>query len=348
MWWRSHRVTNRGDGPTSYGDPGVAPRGRCEMLSSRKGATVGDLKLFRIAAGTASELPGSSVALEKSLQTLIEENMETLFGTRFLATEFVTGRSHNGRIDSLGLDENGSPVIFEYKRSRDQNVINQGLFYLDWLLDHRGDFQMLVMEKLGAEAAHQVDWSNPRLVCVAGDFTRHDEHAVRQINHSIELVRYRDFGGELLALEMVTAVTGSPKAAPTGGGGTNPARVYRGGGDKTVTEFLTDSPASLKNLFDDLEAVLVGFGDDVQKTVRKGYVAYKRLRNFACVEVHPTNHELIIYIKVNPDAVELIPGFTRDVRNIGHFGTGDLEIRIRDKSRWEDVADLVRRSYDAS
>jgi hypothetical protein len=41
--------------------------------------------------------------------------MEVLFGVRLLASEHSTGKKHGGRIDSLGLDENGSPAIFEYK-----------------------------------------------------------------------------------------------------------------------------------------------------------------------------------------------------------------------------------------
>ena len=81
---------------------------------------------------------------------LIERNMEALFGVRFVASEHSTGKKHGGRIDSLGLDENGSPVIFEYKRSVNENVINQGLFYLDWLLDHRAEFELLVMKNLGS------------------------------------------------------------------------------------------------------------------------------------------------------------------------------------------------------
>ncbi|HEX9517812.1 MAG TPA: hypothetical protein VF940_16750 [Streptosporangiaceae bacterium] len=123
---------------------------------------MGDLKLFRIEDGTAIELLGTALALEKPLQILIESNMEALFGVQFVASEHSTGKKHRGRIDSIGLDENGSPVIFEYKRSINENVINQGLFYLDWLLDHRADFELLVMKKLGPEAAGQIDWSSPR------------------------------------------------------------------------------------------------------------------------------------------------------------------------------------------
>ena len=121
---------------------------------------MGDLKLFRIENGVAVELQGTALALERPLQALIERNMEVLFGVRFVASEHSTGKKHGGRIDSLGLDENGSPVIFEYKRSVNENVINQGLFYLDWLLDHRAEFELMVMKKLDAEAAEQIDWSS--------------------------------------------------------------------------------------------------------------------------------------------------------------------------------------------
>ena len=86
---------------------------------------------------------------EKELQTFVEQNMESLFGIRFLASEFTTSKQHGGRIDSLGLDENNSPVIIEYKWGEKDNIINQGLFYLDWLVDHKGDFQLLVQNKLG-------------------------------------------------------------------------------------------------------------------------------------------------------------------------------------------------------
>lgn len=77
-----------------------------------------DIKLFKISKEDATELLGKSAALEKDLQAQIEENMETFLGIRFLATEYITGKTHKGRIDSLGLDENNCPVIIEYKRNR--------------------------------------------------------------------------------------------------------------------------------------------------------------------------------------------------------------------------------------
>src|ERR687886_3083384 len=121
-----------------------------------------DIKLFHIHGDTVMQLQGTSVAVEKSLQGLIERHLDTFLGVRFLAHEYKTGKTHGGRIDTLGIDENGSPVIIEYKRALNQNVINQGLFYLDWLMDHKAEFTLRVLERFGKEEADRIEWSTPR------------------------------------------------------------------------------------------------------------------------------------------------------------------------------------------
>ena len=79
-----------------------------------------DIKLFRTANDTVAELSGGAVALERSLQLLFEKNLEALLGVRFLASEFVV---EGGRMDTIGIDENRSPVIIEYKRATNENGI---------------------------------------------------------------------------------------------------------------------------------------------------------------------------------------------------------------------------------
>lgn len=103
-----------------------------------------DTKLFNI-KGAVKEYQSGTVTLEKELQTVIENNMNIFFGVTFLASEYRT--TDGGRMDSIGIDENHCPVIFEYKRSVKENVINQGLFYLNWLLDHKDSFKVLELLK---------------------------------------------------------------------------------------------------------------------------------------------------------------------------------------------------------
>ena len=168
------------------------------------------------------------------------------------------------------------------------------------------------------------------------------------MSRSIELVRYQDFEGELLALELVTAAKGDPAAAPVvEDAGVSPTRKAVASG-KTVSEYLAGSPQGLKDLFADLEAFVEALGDDVTKKSLKFYFAYRRIKNFACVEVHPQTQTLLVYLKVNPDSVQLEEGFSRDVRTIGHFGTGDLELRVRDAAGLTKAQPLIQQSYDVS
>ena len=315
-----------------------------------------DVKLFEVQAHSVRELPPSSVQVEKSLQVLFEANLETLLGIRFLASEHSTGAVHAGRIDTLGLDEDGCPVIIEYKRAVNENVINQGLFYLDWLMDHRKEFQWLVLEKLGQEVAANVDWSAPRLVCIAGDFTRYDQHAVKQINRNIELLRYRRFGDGLLMVELVHA----PKAARTVSIPVAPVRETASeetGSAETganvdpylsqrITYRLGNASTELRDLFGTITSYLTSLGDDVQTKELKYYVAFKRIKNFACMEVYPQTAVILAFLKIDPTTVTIEKGFTRDVRKIGHFGTGDLEVSIRTAEDFVRAQPLFQLAYE--
>lgn len=308
-----------------------------------------DLKLYRIVDGAAVSLPSSASALERHLQKVVEANMEQMFGVRLLASEFSTGPVHGGRMDSIGLDEDGSPVIFEYKRNVGETVINQGLFYLDWLLDHQGDFTMLVLKRLGPDVAETVDFSNPRLVCVANSFTKYDEHAIRQMGRAIELVRYEHFDDDLLALELfATTTSGSSAAKPH----VAPLSAQKVGGQpakyKTVTESIASAPQELRDLYDELRLAIEALGDDITVKTTKYYVNFRRLKSFASVEVYTQLKKLQVFVKLDPADVDLEPGFSRDVTSIGHLGNGNLELTIVDGTTLARAMVLVQRSYEAN
>jgi predicted transport protein len=303
-----------------------------------------DIRLFRLQPDAVQELPGTSVAVEKSLQTLIERHLEVLLGVRFLASEHSTGKTHRGRIDTLGIDENNRPVIIEYKRALNQNVINQGLYYLNWLMDHKADLKFLVLDRLGREVANVIEWGSPRLLCIAGDFTKFDEEAIQQIPRNIELIRYRRYGDDLLLFELVNATAVEPiDEVSEGDGVAKPKPVY-----KTVMEQLAQAPAAVRDRYAALDEFLKALGDDVQLNTLKYYLAYKRIKNFACVEIRSQNQRLLVYAKIDPDSISLEEGFTRDVRNVGHFGTGDLEITIDSAGDLERAKPLLIGSYEAS
>ena len=294
-----------------------------------------EIKLFSLNEGV-KECTSSEVVLEKELQTLIEQNMEIFFGVRFLKSEYAVT---NGRMDSIGIDENNSPVIFEYKRSQNENVINQGLFYLDWLLDHKADFKLLVIDKLGMEAADNIDWSVPCVICVAHDFTKYDMHAVNQMQRNIKLVSYRRYDNGILLLEHLNTPIVKPIMENVGD-----ENGTKNSTQKTHMEKLAAISENMKNLYHSICDFIESLGDDIVSNQLKLYLAYKKVQNMVCIEIY--NKQIILFLKLNPDTVKLENGFTRDMRSIGHYGTGDLQITIKNAADFERAKPLLERAYN--
>lgn len=277
-----------------------------------------DIKLFRLRDDRVEEIPSSSVAVEKSLQTLIERHLEAFLGVRFLASEYSTTKSYGGRIDTLGIDETNSPVIVEFKRALNENVINQGLFYLNWLMDHRADFKLLVMEKLGAAVAGKIEWRYPRLVCIAGDFTRYDEHAIRQIPQNIDLIRYRRYGDDLILLEQIARNSMAPEAR----GGVPAATEQRSGNpdepapEATPLVMLRFSQCSpeVQDWFQTLRNCVLNLGEGVEERTVDQYIAFRHLKNFAYFYFRPTLNRIVIDLPLRPRSVAIEPGFTRKMK----------------------------------
>lgn len=309
-----------------------------------------DIKLFRLVEGRAAELQGDASDLERPLQHLIEANLEVLLGIRFLATEYSTGKTHGGRIDTLGLDENNCPVILEYKRSVGENVINQGLFYLDWLMDHQAEFKLLALDKFGKPASDAIDWSAPRLVCIAADFTKYDGHAVQQINRNIELIRYRRFGDELLLFELANASSAS-SPRPGASKAVKPVKDVKEigaekpvGPDKPYAETVGALSPALTDLLASLEDYTLSFGDDVQRKELRLYVAFKRLKNFATLV--PQKGRLLLYLHLDPTKVMKLLPSAEDVSQKGHWGTGDVLIPLATQADLEAAKPFIAEAYE--
>lgn len=216
----------------------------------------------------------------------------------------------------------------------------KGFFYLDWLLDHKADFTLLVMETLGKEKADNIDWSMPCVICVANDFTKFDEHAVNQMQRNIKLVRYRKFGNDLIALEYLNATQVQPNIYDE-----PPTKISKKNNrkDKDFKQCFTELEERHKTLFYSIRDYILSLGDDISEEQLKLYVAFKKAKNFVCVEIFQSYIQCLL--KLNLDTVVSIPGVTEDVRNKGHHGTGDLRLVIRNNEDFEKTQHLFAQAY---
>ena len=88
----------------------------------------------------------------------------------------------------------------------------------------------------------------------------------------------------------------------------------------------------------------LSFTDKQRENELKLYVAFKKIKNIICVEVY--QKQILLHLRINPDTIELEDGFTRDVRNIGHYGTGDLRVIIKSINDFEKAKKFIKKAYE--
>lgn len=307
------------------------------------------MPIFEIHQNSLSRVEQKNFDLEKDLQSLIEQNVEVVFNCRFVATEFSTGAMHAGRIDSLALSEENNPVIIEYKKIESSELINQSLFYLHWIQDHKGDFEVAAQKALGPNV--KVDWSDIRVICIAPNYKKYDLHAVQVMGANIELWKYRLYANGSLYLEEIFG--GASEAASTGTSlGKNPVMVaagkkaaqVRATASYTYEEHLANKSPAIRELMQEIREFVVGLDSVIEEVPKKYYVAYKASQNIICLE--PQKKHIKLFLKLQPQDVEAPPASYRDVSKIGHYGTGDTEFTVANSVEFEEVKKFIELAYN--
>lgn len=288
--------------------------------------------------------------LEKDLQTLIENNLITVFNCRFIASEFSTGAIHAGRIDTLALSEDNNPVIIEYKKVESSELITQSLFYLHWIQDHKGDFEIAAQKVLGNNI--EIDWSDIRVICIAPNYKKYDLHAVQVMGANIELWRYQLFSNQSFYLEEVFHNTTSNTPVTLNQTAKNPvmvaagkkAAITRNIGQYTLESHLQNKSKEVIELMEALQDMIMGLDDSIEEIPKKYYIAYKSTQNILTVEVRLRN--LKIYLKLKPEDIPVNTPNYRDVSNIGHHGIGDVEFTITNLNELIDTKPFIELAYN--
>jgi len=308
------------------------------------------MAIFEIDKGKAKRVRLSEFKLEKDLQKIIEENIETVFNCRLIATEFSTGNIHSGRIDSLAISEDLNPVIIEYKKVASSDLINQSLYYLHWIRDHKGDFQIAVNKKLGKDI--EVDWSDIRVICLAPEYKKYDLHAVQVMGANIELWQYKLYENGILSIdEVYKRINKGSHQESENFNGKNPVMVEAGKkaaltrktATYTLEEHFENLDDNILELFNSIRDFIMSLDSFIEETPKKNYVAYKTSQNFVCMQTY--KKKITLYLKLNADEMGTIPKQGRDVKNFGHFGTGDFELTIKDLKDFEETKHFINEAY---
>lgn len=115
------------------------------------------------------------------------------------------------------------------------------------------------------------------------------------------------------------------------------------------TYTLDDHPTlhgALLHLFEELRVRVGNLAPEVAEEIRKQYIGYRNGRVF--LSVVPLSDELKLYLAgIDPDAIDDPDSRVRDVRGVGHWGVGDIEVRLASHADLEPVMDLVQQAFSA-
>ena len=252
----------------------------------------------------------------------------------FLATEYTT--TFGGRIDTLAVDYTGAPVIIEYKRNKNDNVINQGLSYLRWLQAQKVEFfEMLVIKSLGSEVANQItiDWKNPRVVCIAESYSKFDIDTVEVIPMRIELFKYRYYEDGIFSLEPLSVSEQKAKSS-------NSTKTDKPSIDTTIEDLLGKASQNIREIFEELREKIFELDENITEKATSLYVAYRVTKNFA--EIHIGKNQLKIHMRPieynDPEnKVEKIPE--------GYNWTMDRRVYLKSHQELDYIFQLIEQSY---
>lgn len=302
------------------------------------------MPLYRINNSKVKRLLPVEIGKERDVQRLFENNLSAIIDVDFLATEYST--SFGGRIDTLGIDKSGSPVIIEYKRNQNDNVINQGLSYLKWLLDHQADFEVLCRnKKIGID----IDWTSPRVICVAESYNKFDLDTVEIVPIKIELLRYRIYEDNILLVESDTQKTVKISKAKIFERGKKEKSAKRLQKNYTLEYHLQNAQNQIKELFMQLKQRMTSLDDSIIEEPKKDYIAYKLTTNF--VDIVMQKKAIKAYLNMPSGKLNDPYGIARDLakpKPIGHWGNGDYEVVVKNENEMKKLFELIKQSYNYS
>jgi predicted transport protein len=301
--------------------------------------------LFKTNEQNLSSLKELAFKLERDLQKVFESNLFDLTQLTLVKSEFMI---KNYRIDTLAFDEEAKAfVVIEYKRSNSNSVVDQGIAYLNLMLDYKAEFIIEYNERFNKSLLRsEVDWSQTKVIFVSPGFTVNQKQATNFKDLAIELWEVKQFEGEILTVNPIKKSKTAPSIKQLQGAEdtelkkvVNEIKVY------AEEDHLQGKSEEVKELYEAFKDAILNLANDTDIKPKKQEIGFTRNRKiFTDICILKGNLKLWINLKRNhlDDPKKL----ARDVSSIGHWGNGDYEIIIKDTKDLEYIMSLVKQAIN--
>ncbi|GAB3164198.1 DUF5655 domain-containing protein [Telluribacter humicola] len=302
------------------------------------------MKLYSITETGLKSVENHPFQLEKEIQTLIENNLDTLFNLEFVKSEL----SIKGfRLDTLAYDkENKSFVIIEYKRERNFSVIDQGYTYMSILLNNKSDFILEYHDHCGITLRRdEVDWSQSKVIFISPYFTEYQRNSVNFKDVPFELWEIKRYANGLIGLnqhkttseETISTVTKDPENVVNKV--SNEVKKYT---EEDHFKKSKSRPDWVIELYKLVKERIINLGD-VEVSPKGTYISFRRKRPFVDIVIY--NEGLYLIINMKRGTLNDPNNVSKDVSNVGHWGNGDYSILMNQDSDMDYIMSLINQSY---
>lgn len=298
------------------------------------------MNIYALKSGTLSQIKELPFKLEREIQSIFEQNLNTVMGLELVKSEFSI---KNKRIDTLAYDPQSKAfIIIEYKKDKNISVVDQGFTYLSLMLENKADFIIEYNESLKRQLTRdEVDWSQTRVVFVSTSFTENQKLATNFKDIAIELWEVKRFENQTVSITPIKKSKSAESIKPL----TQQNKELKAVQDEikvyTEDDHLTKPTDEIKELYELLRNRIIALADDIEVVPQKMYIAFRKdKKNFTYLHLQKKN--IKIWLNAKWGEIAEPKGIAYDVSNKGHYGYGDYEIDMSDDSQLEYILSLMK------
>lgn len=277
--------------------------------------------------------------LEKEIQAIFESNLQNIMGLLFVKSEFTI---KNKRIDTLAYDKQTNAfIIIEYKRDKNYSVVDQGLTYLNLMLQNKAEFILTYNETL-RDVLHSkdVDWSQSRVAFVSPSFTDNQISASDFKDFGIELWEIKQFENNTISINTIKKSSGAPSIKPLLENSDSLKEVKENIKVYTEEDHFSNGSDYIIELYEKFKSSILNLTDGIEILPQKYYIAFKKGSNISDIEIQKKSLKIFINAKIG--SLDDPKGLVKDVSNIGHRGNGDYQIQIENDNDLEYIMSLIK------
>jgi len=297
------------------------------------------MQIYNIQNDKLVELEEKVFKLEREIQNIFENNLHAVMGLMLVSSERTI---KNRRIDTLAYDEQANAfVIIEYKRDRNSSVFDQGITYLQLMLQNKADFVLELSNKQKRFITKDdIDWTQSRVVFVSTSFSEIQIQATDFKDFAVELIEVKRFDKDTLIVNSIKKSRTAESIKPLAQQDKELKKIT----DEIVVYdenyHLDNSSEEMVELYEKFRDAILNLTDGIEIDPQKYYIAFKKGKNLFDIEIQKKS--LKIFINAKLGSLDDSKGIARDVSQVGHRGNGDYQIQIDSDKDLEYIMSLLK------